>query len=833
MQLEYNSKIQFSVISRAILLCFVIFLSSLGFAQYTQKVSAIGLKAYWKLDGNAIDQVINGNNGVLYNATPTADRWGNAGKALHFSSENDSVYFPTSFYTNPNSNFTISFWLKTNSFGRMQPVNMNDSGLFLVNLNLVLNYLQSSVAALWNGPGNNIMEFGTEGEFNDNKWHNILLTRNDTVLRLYKDGILKSSINYSQPISINRAITLSGRSFPFDGDLDEFTIYNRGFSQADVDTIATNNYVNRLMINSPLATDAYPVNTNCNIEWKGPAIANFYKLEYSLENSGVWNLLADSVSSDSSRYAWSVPNEPGKKYRIRIKCMENDSVYGITPVFLVSKFQWTCVNPEASFTPRDGSGAYCFRDTMYLIGGWDPYNPIDYPLITNNDVWWSVDGFNWQLKAIAPWEPRHVFGALVFDNKMWVLGGDQNQDHFQKDIWNSIDGKNWNLVTNNAPWGERVTHLTSVFNGKMWVMGGQKIVGPGLSNQIDTVYNDVWNSSDGVNWTQVTSSAQWSPRGQIEGYCVFKNKMWIIGGGTYDFENSYRKYFNDVWSSSDGVNWTLVKKDAPWSKRQYLEVCVYDNKLWVLGGFNLDGNRNDVWYSEDGITWIELKNTPWPVRHASSVYNYNKSLWVVAGNLWNDSWRLNNLACDSILSQPLSQTVTAGQTATFICNYSEGNADYSWQINNGGVWTDLGEGGRFTGVKSAVLKISNSNVVGSIDMIRCVINGGVCTDTSKIVSLKTDLDVGIMENVNQSEVKVYPNPTTGKFILKLSNASLKERSDLKVMDLNGRIVEETVIQSASEKQEIDLGDLKDGVYFLEVSTKNGSKYRSKILISKH
>ena len=37
------------------------------------------------------------------------------------------------------------------------------------------------------------------------------------------------------------------------------------------------------------------------------------------------------------------------------------------------------------------------------------------------------------------------------------------------------------------------------FNGKMWVMGGQKNVV--LANTIDTVYNDVWNSTDGINRT--------------------------------------------------------------------------------------------------------------------------------------------------------------------------------------------------------------------------------------------------------------------------------------------------------------------------------------------
>jgi hypothetical protein len=62
--------------------------------------------------------------------------------------------------------------------------------------------------------------------------------------------------------------------------------------------------------------------------------------------------------------------------------------------------------------------------------------------------------------------------------------------------------------------------------------------------------------------------------------------------------------------------------------------------MWVLEGWN-QVNRNDVWYSSDGVNWHELPDTPWNPRHAASVFVYNNALWMVAGNnMEKDVWKL-------------------------------------------------------------------------------------------------------------------------------------------------------------------------------------------------
>jgi hypothetical protein len=73
---------------------------------------------------------------------------------------------------------------------------------------------------------------------------------------------------------------------------------------------------------------------------------------------------------------------------------------------------------------------------------------------------------------------------------------------------------------------------------------------------------------------------------------------------------------------------------------------VYDNKLWVIGGYSNVNHENlgDVWYTEDGTNWHEFGSEPsFSARHEPTTYVFKNSLWVVAGNSWpvlNDVWRL-------------------------------------------------------------------------------------------------------------------------------------------------------------------------------------------------
>ena len=282
---------------------------------------------------------------------------------------------------------------------------------------------------------------------------------------------------------------------------------------------------------------------------------------------------------------------------------------------------WTEATSTAAWAARNYVRSVVYDNKIWVMGG------LKTGVVRTNDVWYSTDGITWtQAVANAAWSARYGHSLVVFDDKMWVIGG--HDGVIKNDVWYSTDGITWTQATANAGWPVNHNHSSVVYDNKMWVIGGEG------SGGVARRY--VWYSSDGVNWTQATASAPWSGR-YLQTSIVYDNKMWVIGGG------AGASLENDVWYSTDGVTWTEATANAAWSDRSGHSSIVYNNKMWVMGGYDGAGN-NDVWYSTDGVTWTEATaSVAWPTRvyHGSVVYE-NK-MWVMGGaERSNDVWFTSN-----------------------------------------------------------------------------------------------------------------------------------------------------------------------------------------------
>lgn len=321
----------------------------------------------------------------------------------------------------------------------------------------------------------------------------------------------------------------------------------------------------------------------------------------------------------------------------------------------VPQYRWELVTPRAAFAPRDGAGALTFQGRMWLLGGWNPGDRTHFPRICNNEVWSSIDGADWRLvkpntHLTTPfqhphdWEGRHTAGYAVHRDRLWIVGGDANQGHYQNDVWSSADGRVWEQANRDKPlpWAPRALHYTVVHQDRIWVIGGQTM--PAFGGGPEKFYRDIWTSENGADWQQVQPrEPYWSARGMIGGNAVFRGRIWILGGGTYDTPTTpQRNYYNDVWSSADGIDWQRHTEQSAWQPRQYHDVAVWDDRLWVLEGYARQ-NLADTWHSEDGTTWHSVA-TPWKPRHAASVFVHAGHLWMVAGNnMEADVWKLVRL----------------------------------------------------------------------------------------------------------------------------------------------------------------------------------------------
>jgi hypothetical protein len=239
----------------------------------------------------------------------------------------------------------------------------------------------------------------------------------------------------------------------------------------------------------------------------------------------------------------------------------------------------------------------------------------------NKSVWRSNDGIIWDKEqSDAAWGERYNAKQVVFKNRIWALGGTQvSNDVFRNDVWSSKDGKSWTLATAHAGWSARGWHTALVFNDKIWVLGGTDNWGEDGKNA--SVLNDVWCSSDGVEWTRVVEHAPWPARSRHVSV-VFDNKMWVIGGTKR----------NDVWYSTDGKDWKQATANAGWPLRAAYGGQVFDQKLWIFGGDGDNGWMNDVWYSADGANWTMLNaHAPWTARTTEFSAVFDGKMWIFAG----------------------------------------------------------------------------------------------------------------------------------------------------------------------------------------------------------
>jgi len=312
----------------------------------------------------------------------------------------------------------------------------------------------------------------------------------------------------------------------------------------------------------------------------------------------------------------------------------NDAWYSIDGA------EWTQAATIGSFPARSNHTSVIYDNKIWVIGG--------YSGNYMNDVWYSTDGVIWtQATASAAFPSRSGHTSIVYDNKMWVIGGYAYSDGsiYMNDVWYSSDGVTWTQATASAEFPVRADHTSVVYDNKMWVIGGES----GSTSQ----KHDIWYSSDGIIWTQAIASEHFSVR---EGHTnlVYNNKMWVIGG-SYSYQDVWNHipyiatvYHDDIWYSADGVTWTEAIDPAAFGKRYGHTSLVYYDKMWVISGYSNSGSHydytNDVWYSSNGVEWTQATaSAAFPSRLSHTSVVYNNKMWIIGGYKYpdghmNDVW---------------------------------------------------------------------------------------------------------------------------------------------------------------------------------------------------
>ena len=87
-----------------------------------------------------------------------------------------------------------------------------------------------------------------------------------------------------------------------------------------------------------------------------------------------------------------------------------------------------------------------------------------------------------------------------------------------------------------------------------------------------------------------------------------------------------------------------------------------------------------------------------------------------------------------------------------------------------------------------------------------------------------------LDEVNSSEISIYPNPSTGNFNLNISNVNTAS-VDVEITDVSGKVILSNAYNTnnGSVNESINISNVDDGVYIVRVN--GGQSMVKRIVIS--
>ncbi|MCP5408336.1 MAG: hypothetical protein H6963_03435 [Chromatiaceae bacterium] len=208
----------------------------------TQASLTDGLVAFFPFNSNANDESGNGNNGVVYGATPATDRFGNENSAFFFDGLDDYISFD--FDTSSDDTWTWTFWIKDdpNACGNSYWCRWLTTSTGAIDPSTTIVFIREdyspslgSYVELWGGASWALSD--SVSFWKDSEWHFFAVVSDGTDTKVFYDGIYLMAANSSSDpdpgFYIGGYFSTSNKEF-MKGSIDDVRIYDRALSQADI-----------------------------------------------------------------------------------------------------------------------------------------------------------------------------------------------------------------------------------------------------------------------------------------------------------------------------------------------------------------------------------------------------------------------------------------------------------------------------------------------------------------------------------------------------------------------------------------------------------------------
>ncbi len=709
-----------------------------------------------------------------------------SGYALDFNASTDYLSIPNNAALNPTTAFTLEAWIKADSWNvnSWGGVILSKDGWGSGEAGYTLRCGANGTASFMLGTTTSWKEVLSTPQMVLGQWYHLAGTFDGTQLKLYINGVLSGTTNYSgvalastYDLSIGRITYTAGGTRNFDGQIDEVRIWNTALSQATIQ----NNLTKKV-------TNVHPNYANLAGYWKMDEGTGLTTADSGPNNltgtrmgAPAWGLSAAAIG-DANAVVYGSPttvtvtNTDGSSFAAQ--------VIGGSPTAL----HVYAVNQTPNTTAENLSGS--LETTHYfgtfLVGGTNPSYTATYNYT-------GVAGL------ASSTQEQNI--RLAYRNNNTGLLWSRLNNQFQLDTALNTTTKcgltsRREFVAGFDSVRRGVTNST-ICQGDTLLYFGQQLSIAGLYTHVTTLPNSC-DSTVGVQLS-VTPTVSGSASSTIcSGDSVLFGTQVLTTAGTYTGT------FTAVSGCDSIVTYTL-SVTPPSNTNITATICT--GHIYTLGTQSLtqSGTYTETFAAINGcdsMVTLALTVTPAP--------NLNVTASICEGDLYNlGSQNLtqpgtyletfsNALGCDSTVTLTLSfhvvdtsvslsgNTLTANLFAT----------SYQWLDCDNNLAPLIGQDGQ------SLLVTANGHYA-------VIVYDGVCRDTS---GCHFALAVGVRDGLREL-LRVSPNPSSSvTHVQRLDGNAL---GHLQLVAIDGRLVWSADVMDGFETT-LDMHHLAAGMYFLRV-----------------
>jgi hypothetical protein len=242
------------------------------FTQVPNYVPSTGLVGWWPFSGNANDLSGNINNGTLMNVILTTDRFGKTNEAYAFAGDSSYIEVPPIASLDNADSLTMSAWiLPENTTGSRQFIiargyDYATGSFFMCHES---NQNDDKIRASFNGyPDFNLLSTKSY-PIPYQTWQHLVITKSVNEVKMYIDGQLVDSKDYSLPLATSSEFVYFGTHkfasqnagfwpYYFKGKIDDIGIWRRTLSPNEVADLFTGGICYQMVT----VTDTLIINAN-------------------------------------------------------------------------------------------------------------------------------------------------------------------------------------------------------------------------------------------------------------------------------------------------------------------------------------------------------------------------------------------------------------------------------------------------------------------------------------------------------------------------------------------------------------------------------------------